>query len=47
VLLQSRLPPDRVTPAIVRNLLGDELEAMLWPGSGDKANPADSSKTIR
>jgi len=47
VLLQSRLSPDRVTPAIVRNLLGDELEAMLWPGSADKANPADSSKTIR
>ncbi len=31
VLLHSRLPPDRVTPAVVRNLLGTELEALLWP----------------
>lgn len=31
VLLQSKLPPDRITPAIVRNLLGPELEALLWP----------------
>jgi hypothetical protein len=29
VLLQSGLPPDRMTPAIVRNLLGEELEAQL------------------
>jgi hypothetical protein len=29
VLLQSGLAPDRMTPAIVRNLLGDELEAQL------------------
>jgi hypothetical protein len=33
VLLHSRIPPDRITPAIVRNLLGEELEALLWPGS--------------
>ena len=31
VLLQSRLPPDRISPAVVRNLLGDELDALLWP----------------
>lgn len=31
VLLQSRLPPDRITPAVIRNLLGTELEALLWP----------------
>jgi hypothetical protein len=31
VLLQSRLPPDRITPAVVRNLLGPELERLLWP----------------
>ena len=29
VLLQSGLEPDRITPAVVRNLLGDELEAQL------------------
>ncbi len=31
VLLQSGLPPDRITPAVVRNLLGPELHAVLWP----------------
>ncbi len=31
VLLQSRLPPDRITSAVVRNLLGADLEALLWP----------------
>lgn len=31
VLLQSRLPPDRITPAVIRNLLGAELETLLWP----------------
>lgn len=30
VLLQSGLPPERITPAVVRNLLGEELEALLW-----------------
>ena len=44
VLLQSRLAPDRITPAIVRNLLGADLEALLWPGADDKANSTDSSK---
>ena len=45
VLLQSRLAPDRITPAIVRNLLGPELEALLWPAAADKANPAVSTNT--
>ncbi len=31
VLLQSRLPPDRITSAVVRNLLGADLEILLWP----------------
>lgn len=31
VLLQSRLPPDRITPAVVLNVLGPELHALLWP----------------
>ena len=31
VLLQSRLPPDRITPAVVQNLLGADLEKLLWP----------------
>ncbi|GAC1304303.1 MAG: hypothetical protein NVSMB21_04560 [Vulcanimicrobiaceae bacterium] len=42
VLLHSRLSPDRITPAVVRNLLGTELETLLWPHSG-KASPARSS----
>ena len=33
VLLQSQLPPERVTPAVVRNLLGSELERLLWPSA--------------
>lgn len=33
VLLQSRLPPDKITSAVVRNLLGPELEKLLWPHS--------------
>jgi hypothetical protein len=28
-LLQSDLPPERITPAVMRNLLGEELEAQL------------------
>jgi hypothetical protein len=31
VLLQSRLPPDRITPAIVRNLIGDDVANAIWP----------------
>jgi hypothetical protein len=34
VLLQSRLVPDRITPAVVANLLGDELVRLLWPSEG-------------
>jgi hypothetical protein len=34
VLLQSRLDPDRITPAIVRNLLGDELAGLLFERRG-------------
>ena len=30
VLLQSRLPPERMSPAVIRNLLGPELETLLW-----------------
>ena len=33
VLLQSRLPPDRITPAIARNLLGDEVANAIWPAT--------------
>lgn len=35
VILQSRLPPDRISPAIVKNVLGEELAALLFgdPGS--------------
>jgi hypothetical protein len=44
VLLQSRLRPDRITPAVVRNLLGADLEALLWPGAAGKAPAADLSK---
>jgi hypothetical protein len=37
VLLQSGLPPDRITPAVVRNLLGEELEALLWGPRADSS----------
>jgi hypothetical protein len=37
VLLQSRLPPDRITPAIVANLLGDDTARLIWPGDGPPA----------
>jgi len=47
VLLQSRLAPDRITPAVVRNLLGPELDALLWPAAPDKANSGDSSNKAR
>jgi hypothetical protein len=46
VLLESRLPPDRISPAVVRNLLGDELDALLWPRDTQPSawgNPALSS----
>jgi len=36
LLLQSGLAPDRMTPAIVRNLLGDELEAQLSGAAASK-----------
>lgn len=39
VLLQSRLPPDKITPAVVRNLLGPELEKLLWPHDDAGAAP--------
>jgi hypothetical protein len=51
VLLQSRLRPDRITPAVVRNVLGPELEALLWPQPSGKvtgkAPPADLSNAPR
>jgi hypothetical protein len=39
VLLQSRLPPDRITPAVVLNLLGAELQALLWPAEPAPPEP--------
>ncbi len=44
VLLHSRLRPDRITPAVVRNLLGADLEALLWPERAGKATATDLSK---
>ena len=38
VLLQSRLPPDRIGPAIVRNVLGPELASLLWGTAEDLSN---------
>ncbi len=40
VLLQSRLPPDRISAAVVRNLLGGDLERLLWPRSVEAASIA-------
>lgn len=34
LILHSALEPDRITPAIVRNLLGDELTALLFEKRG-------------
>jgi hypothetical protein len=39
VLLQSRLPPDRITPAVVANLLGDDLVRLLWPEQSRPLEP--------
>jgi hypothetical protein len=39
VLLQSRLPPDRITPAVVANLLGEDTAKLIWPGDGPPAKP--------
>jgi hypothetical protein len=36
VLLQSGLAPDRITPAVVRNVLGDEMEAQLSGAAASK-----------
>jgi hypothetical protein len=33
VLLHSKLPPEEIMPATVRNLLGDELHELLYAGS--------------
>jgi hypothetical protein len=43
VLLQSRLPPDRITPAIAANLLGAELAALIASSREDRGDPARSS----
>jgi hypothetical protein len=43
VILHSRLEADRITPAIVRNLLGEELWSLLYGAEGNGA----SSKSIR
>jgi hypothetical protein len=40
VLLQSGLPPERVTPALLRHVLGDELETLLRAGRADVDNPS-------
>jgi hypothetical protein len=37
LLLQSRLRPDRVTPAVIANLLGEELQTLLWGKSPSAA----------
>ena len=33
VLLRSKLPPEEIMPATVRNVLGDELHELLYAGS--------------
>jgi hypothetical protein len=43
VLLQSRLPPDRITPAIVRNAIGDDVTDALWPNRGERADSSNKS----
>ncbi|MBD5635624.1 MAG: hypothetical protein IAI49_14200, partial [Candidatus Eremiobacteraeota bacterium] len=43
VLLQSRLAPDRITPAIVGNLLGEDVVRLLWPSQSPVSAPAGAS----
>jgi len=38
LLLKSRLPPERITPAVVRNMLGPELEKLLWGSAAQSSN---------
>lgn len=42
LLLQSRLPPERLSTAVIRNVLGAELEGKLW-GTGARA----ANETVR
>ena len=42
VLLQSRLPPDRITPAIVRNLIGDAVADAIWPAHAEPRHRGDA-----
>ena len=44
VLLQSGIAPDRISPAVVRNVLGDELEELLY---GAEQTGATSKETSR
>ncbi len=41
LLLKSRLPPERITPAVVRNMLGPELESLLWGSAAQSSNPTN------
>jgi hypothetical protein len=45
VLLQSRLAPDRITPAVVRNLLGEEIVGLVWPPE-DAPQPGRSERLV-
>ena len=47
VLLHSRLPPDRITPAVVANLLGDETARLIWPASAPGAAASERSRPGR
>jgi predicted nucleic acid-binding Zn ribbon protein len=38
ILLHSGIAPERVTPAVVKNVLGEELAALVWGSEAVRAN---------
>lgn len=47
VLLQSKLSPEQIMPATVRNILGDELAALLYGDPYDPASARDNRNERR
>ena len=47
VLLQSKLSPEQIMPATVRNVLGDELAALLYGDPYDPASARDNRNERR
>jgi hypothetical protein len=43
VILQSGLAPEEITPAVMRNVLGADLESRMYPGPGSTASTANEA----